>query len=122
MHAGSGSDLENNDANGNVVWNYSPFSNPSRGFRTFVRLDYNSMDTTESSMGFGWSLQASTLTRLGTPLDFPPPGNPTSVTLTDATGGSHILPLNTTVTPNVGASPPDFHSYLPTLASSPPPA
>src|SRR5262249_8483169 len=46
---GSGSVLENNDATGNTVWNYNPFSNPSRGFRTFVRLDYNSMDTTESS-------------------------------------------------------------------------
>jgi len=120
MATGSGSGLENNDANGNVVWNYSPFSNPSNGFRTFVRLDYNSMDTSESSMGFGWSLQASTLTRLGTPLDFHPPGNPTSVTLTDANGGSHVFTLNTTVTPNVWTSPPGFHYYLQQLASCDP--
>src|SRR5216683_2451639 len=120
MPTGSGSDLENNDANGHVVWNYSPFSNPSRGFRTFVRLDYNSMDTSESSMGFGWSLQASTLTRLGTPLDFHPPGNPNSVTLTDANGGSHVFTLNTTVTPNVWTSPPGFHYYLQPLASCDP--
>ncbi|HEX9030339.1 MAG TPA: DNRLRE domain-containing protein, partial [Streptosporangiaceae bacterium] len=120
MATGSGSMLENNDANGNVVWNYSPFSNPSNGFRTFVRLDYNSMDTTESSMGFGWSLQTSTLTRLGTPLDFHPPGNPNSVTLTDANGGSHVFTLNTTVTPNVWTSPPGFHYYLQQLASCDP--
>ena len=120
MATGSGSELDNNDANGNVVWNYSPFSNPSNGFRTFVRLDYNSMDTTESSMGFGWSLQASTLTRLGTPLDFHPPGNPTSVTLTDANGGSHVFTLNTSVTPNVWTSPPGFHYYLQQLASCDP--
>src|SRR5262249_13537899 len=100
MATGAGAELDNNDANGNVVWNYSPFSNPSNGFRTFARLDYNSMDTSESSMGFGWSLQASTLTRLGAPLDFQPPGNPTSVTLTDANGGSHVFTLNTSVTPN----------------------
>jgi RHS repeat-associated protein len=120
MPTGSGSQLESNDANGNVVWNYSPFSNPSNGFRTFVRLDYNSMDTSESSMGFGWSLQASTLTRLGTPLDFHPAGNPTSVTLTDANGGSHVFTLNTTVTPNVWTSPPGFHYYLQQLASCDP--
>jgi YD repeat-containing protein len=120
MPTGSGSQLENNAANGNVVWNYSPFSNPSNGFRTFVRLDYNSMDTSESSMGFGWSLQASTLTRLGTPLDFHPAGNPTSVTLTDANGGSHVFTLNTAVTPNVWTSPPGFHYYLQQLASCDP--
>src|SRR5260370_5379625 len=120
MHAGSGSDLENNDANGNVVWNYSPFSNPSRGFRTFVRLDERSLDTAESSMGSGWSLKASTLPRLGTPLDFDPPGNPNSVTLTDANGGSHVFTLNTTVTPNVWTSPPGFHYYLQPLASCDP--
>ena len=39
MATGAGSELDNNDANGNVVWNYSPFSNPSNGFSTFVRLE-----------------------------------------------------------------------------------
>src|SRR5262249_62126597 len=49
---GSGSSLLNNDDNGNVVWNYNAFSNPSRGFQTFVRISYNSMDTSSSAMGF----------------------------------------------------------------------
>jgi RHS repeat-associated protein len=107
---GSGSVLEANDATGNVVWNYNPFSNPSNGFRTFVRLDYNSMDTTESSMGFGWSLQASTLTRVGTPLDFHPRQNPTTVTLTDGNGGSHTFTWNSTS--NQWQSPVGFHYFL----------
>jgi RHS repeat-associated protein len=113
---GSGSVLENNDTTGNVVWNYNPFSNPSNGFQTFVRLDYNSMDTSESSMGFGWSLQASTLTRLGTPLDFH--GNyaaPSTVTLTDGNGGSHDFTgctAATQTTPGSCTSPPGFHYFL----------
>ena len=107
---GSGGTLLNNDATGNVDWNYNAFSNPSRGFQTFVRLDYNSMDTTESSMGFGWSLQASTLQRLGTPLDFHPPGNPTSVTLTDGDGTTHTFTWNSTT--STWVAPPGLHYYL----------
>src|SRR5262249_18610436 len=45
VNTGSGSALLNNADNGNVVWTYNAFSHPSRGFRTFVRLSYNSMDT-----------------------------------------------------------------------------
>jgi RHS repeat-associated protein len=112
---GSGSVLENNDATGNTVWNYNPFSNPSRGFQTFVRLDYNSMDTSESSMGFGWSLQASTLTRLGTPLDFHPKSNPTTITLTDGNGGSHAFTWNSSN--GTWTSPPGFHYYLQSYAA-----
>jgi RHS repeat-associated protein len=113
---GSGSVLENNDTTGNVVWNYNPFSNPSNGFQTFVRLDYNSMDTSESSMGFGWSLQASTLTRLGTPLDFHGNyDNPSIVTLTDGNGGTHEFTNCTAATqaaPGSCTSPAGFHYYL----------
>ncbi|MGE5156052.1 MAG: DNRLRE domain-containing protein, partial [Betaproteobacteria bacterium] len=84
ISTGSGSAILNNAYAGNTVWNYNAFSNPSRGFRTFVRMSYNSMDTTESSMGFGWSLQASSLMRLGTPLGFlpNPPQNATTAKLT----------------------------------------
>jgi hypothetical protein len=61
-------------------------------------------------MGFGWSLQASTLQRLGTPLDFQPPGNPTSVTLTDGDGTTHTFTWNSTT--STWTSPPGLHYYL----------
>ncbi len=110
VNTGSGSALLNNAANGNVVWSYNPFSNPSRGFDTFVRLDYNSMDTTDSSMGFGWSLQASTLMRLGTPLDFHPNPNPTTITLTDGDGTSHWFTWDAPA--SQWLSPPGLHYFL----------
>jgi RHS repeat-associated protein len=106
---GSGGSLLNNDDAGNAVWQYNAFSNPSRGFQTFVRMAYNSMDTSESSMGFGWSLQASTLQRLGTPLDFLPNKNPTTVKLTDGDGTSHLFTKNPDGT---WQSPPGVHYYL----------
>jgi hypothetical protein len=97
VNNGSGASLLNNADAGNVVWNYNAFSNPSRGFQTFVRLSYNSMDTSESSMGFGWSLQASSLMRLGTPLDFQPNiANATTVKLTDGDGTGHLFTWNAT--------------------------
>lgn len=113
---GGGTSLLNNDATGNVVWNDNVFSNPSRGFQTFVRLDYNSMDTSESAMGFGWSLQTSTLQRLGTPLDFQPPGNPRSVTLTDGDGTTHTFTLDTAT--NSWVSPPGLHYLLQNVGAS----
>jgi hypothetical protein len=112
MSTGAGSALLNNDATGNVVWSYNAFSNPSVGFATFLRLAYNSMDTSDSSMGFGWSLQASTLMRLGTPLDFHP--NPqsqsTTATLTDGDGTTHTFTRTDANSPWV--SPPGFHYFL----------
>jgi len=110
VNTGSGSALLNNAANGNVVWSYNAFSNPSRGFATFVRLAYNSMDTSDSSMGFGWSLQASSLMRLGTPLDFHPNPNPTTITLTDGDGTSHWFTWNSST--SQWLSPPGMHYYL----------
>lgn len=110
VNTGSGSALLNNACNGNAVWSYNPFSNPSRGFATFVRLAYNSMDTTDSSMGSGWSLQASTLMRLGTPLDFHPNPAPTTITLTDGDGTSHWFTWNSAT--SQWLSPPGVHYYL----------
>jgi RHS repeat-associated protein len=118
VNTGSGSALLNNAAGGNTVWSYNAFSNPSRGFRTFVRLAYNSMDTTESSMGFGWSLQASTLMRLGTPLDFLPNPHPTTVKLTDGDGTSHLFTYNSTT--GQWLSPPGVHEYLQQVADCSP--
>jgi len=107
---GSGTALLNNADAGNTVWSYNAFSNPSRGFATFVRLAYNSMDTSNSAMGFGWSLQASTLMRLGTPLDFHPNPSPTTVTLTDGDGTGHLFTFNSST--GQWQSPPGVHEYL----------
>jgi RHS repeat-associated protein len=90
-NTGAGTAVLGNLASGNAVWSYDAFSNPSRGLATFVRLAYNSLDTSDSSMGFGWSLQASSVMRLGSPLDFHPNPNPTRVTLTDGDGTSHFF-------------------------------
>ncbi|MER6354763.1 DNRLRE domain-containing protein [Streptomyces sp. NPDC001634] len=112
---GAGSALYTNDSSGNTVWNYNAFSNPSRGFATFARMSYNSLDTTDSTLGYGWSLQTSTPTRLGTPLDFHPNPNPTEVTMTDGDGTSHVWTWNSST--STWTSPPGVHLYLQQLAS-----
>ena len=54
---------------------------PVAGPATFVRLAYNSMDTSDTVAGYGWSLQATSVMRLGSPLDFHPNAErPTKVT------------------------------------------
>ncbi|MEQ4207913.1 DNRLRE domain-containing protein [Actinopolymorpha sp. B9G3] len=88
---GAGSAMLVNNAAGNAVWSYDAFSNPSRGLNTFLRLAYNSLDTSDTMAGFGWSLQPAAPTRLGTPLDFHPNPNPTKVTMTDGDGTSHVF-------------------------------
>lgn len=107
---GSGGTLLTNDDSGNAVWQYNAFSNPSRGFQTFVRMAYNSMDTSSSAIGSGWSLQASTLQRLGTPLDFLPNSHPTTAELTDGDGTSHLFTLDSST--GQWQSPPGVHYYL----------
>ena len=117
VNTSSGSSVLNNLASGNAVWSYNAFSNPSRGFATFVRMAYNSLDTSDSSMGFGWSLEASTVTRLGTPLDFNLPFHPTEITLTDGDGTSHLFVLGQD---GVWRSPPGVHLFLQQLADCDP--
>jgi RHS repeat-associated protein len=117
IDTGSGSSVLNNLASGDAVWSYNAFSNPSRGFATFVRMAYNSLDTSDSSMGFGWSLEASTVTRLGTPLDFNLPFHPTEITLTDGDGTSHLFVLGQD---GVWRSPPGVHLFLQRLADCDP--
>ncbi|MEV4354210.1 DNRLRE domain-containing protein [Nonomuraea sp. NPDC049625] len=91
-NTGAGSTALVNPYAGNVVWNYNAFTNPSRGAQTFVRMTYNSLDTSASSMGYGWSLQTSTLQRLGSQLHLHPPGQPwpEQVRLTDGDGTTHV--------------------------------
>lgn len=95
--SGAGSSVLANLHSGNVVYSYDPLSIPSRGPETFLRLTYNSLDTSDTPGGYGWSLAASTLMRLGTPLEFSPPGQewPTTIKLTDGDGTAHTFTLNT---------------------------
>ncbi|MFG1605155.1 DNRLRE domain-containing protein [Actinoplanes sp. NPDC049265] len=96
QNAGSGSTVMVNQFSGNAVFSYNAFSNPSRGLSTFLRLSYNSQDSSNSYLGYGWSLSTSTVTRLGSPLQFTglDPRWPEKITLTDGDGTSHWFELN----------------------------
>jgi YD repeat-containing protein len=63
-----------------------------------VRLTYNSNDLTSTAAGHGWSVQASTLTRLGRiALDFSQDktgGYPRAVTMIDGDGTAHVYSFN----------------------------
>ncbi|WP_410604236.1 polymorphic toxin-type HINT domain-containing protein [Amycolatopsis sp. lyj-90] len=96
---GAGGAVSVNQFSGNAVWNYDVLTNPSRGLASFLRLSSNSADTSDSYAGSGWSVTSSTLNRLGTPLEFGGllPGLlgwPTTVTLVDGDGTSHVFELN----------------------------
>ncbi|MEV2273045.1 DNRLRE domain-containing protein, partial [Nonomuraea africana] len=95
-NTGAGSTALVNPYAGNLVWNYNAFTNPSRGVQTFVRMTYNSLDTSAASLGYGWSLQTSSLQKLGSQLKFHPPGQkwPDQVRLTDGDGTTHVWTLN----------------------------
>ncbi|WP_326793383.1 DNRLRE domain-containing protein [Streptomyces sp. NBC_00841] len=90
-NTGAGASLMNNLASGNVVWSYNAFNNPGRGLNTFFRLAYNSLDTSDTVSGAGWSMQAAGPIRLGAPLDFHPNPNPTEVRLPDGDGTTHVF-------------------------------
>ncbi|MDX8036021.1 DNRLRE domain-containing protein [Lentzea sp. BCCO 10_0856] len=93
---GAASNVLVNQFAGNTVWSYDAFTNPGRGLNTFVRMTYNSMDTSATSLGQGWSLAASGLTRLGAYLELHPKGqdHPSRITLPDGDGTSHTFELN----------------------------
>ena len=117
-NTGAGSTLMNNLHAGNTVWSYNAFTNPSRGISTFVRMAYNSQDTTDTVAGYGWSLQASSMMRLGTPLDIHPNPNPTTVKLTDGDGTTHTFSWNAAA--GEWSSPKGVHLFLQQLVSCTP--
>ncbi|MFF0558225.1 DNRLRE domain-containing protein [Streptomyces sp. NPDC004266] len=90
-NTGAGSTVMNNTAAGNSVWSYNAFSNPGRGLTTFARFAYNSLDTSDTVSGPGWSFQAAGPVRLGAPLDFRPNPHPTEIRLPDGDGTTHVF-------------------------------
>ncbi|MEU8525465.1 DNRLRE domain-containing protein [Streptomyces sp. NPDC048629] len=90
-NTGAGSSVMNNTASGNSVWQYNAFSNPGRGITTFARLAYNSLDTSDTVLGHGWSGQAAGPIRLGAPLEFHPKPHPTEIRLPDGDGTTHVF-------------------------------
>ncbi|MFC5268522.1 DNRLRE domain-containing protein [Kribbella qitaiheensis] len=93
---GGGSQLLANLYSGNAVWSYDALSNPSIGPSAFVRLAYNSMDGTNPRAGFGFSVQAATLTRLGSDLSVPTGGSVNNLmTFIDGDGTTHTYKLAT---------------------------
>ncbi|MGW0993401.1 golvesin C-terminal-like domain-containing protein, partial [Streptomyces sp. NPDC002523] len=90
-NTGAGASLMNNTASGNSVWSYNAINNPGRGVNTFFRVAYNSLDTSDTVLGHGWSGQAAGPLRLGAPLDFHPNPNPTEVRLPDGDGTTHVF-------------------------------
>jgi RHS repeat-associated protein len=90
-NTGAGSTVMNNLASGNSVWQYNAFANPGRGLNTFARFAYNSLDTSDTVAGHGWSFQAAGPIRLGAPLDFHPNPNPTEIRLPDGDGTTHVF-------------------------------
>nr|WP_326791311.1 DNRLRE domain-containing protein [Streptomyces sp. NBC_00841] len=90
-NTGAGSTVMNNLASGNSVWQYNAFTNPGRGLSTFARFAYNSLDTSDTVSGHGWSFQVSGPIRLGAPLEFHPKPNPTEIRLPDGDGTTHVF-------------------------------
>jgi RHS repeat-associated protein len=90
-NTGAGSTVMNNLASGNSVWSYNAFTNPGRGLTTFARFSYNSLDTSDTVSGAGWSAQLAGPIRLGAALDFHPNPNPTEIRLPDGDGTTHVF-------------------------------
>ncbi|MFE5026856.1 DNRLRE domain-containing protein [Streptomyces sp. NPDC056656] len=109
-NTGAGSTVMNNLASGNTVWSYNAFTNPGRGLNTFARFSYNSLDTSDTVLGAGWSGQAAGPIRLGAPLDFHPNPNPTEIKLPDGDGTTHIFRWDSTN--NVWKAPAGVHYKL----------
>ncbi|MFD7284479.1 DNRLRE domain-containing protein [Streptomyces sp. NPDC059863] len=90
-NTGAGASVMNNLFAGNNVWSYNAFTNPGRGISTFARFTYNSLDTSDTVLGHGWSAQLASPLRLGMGLDFHPNPSPREVTLPDGDGTAHIF-------------------------------
>nr|WTB36335.1 DNRLRE domain-containing protein [Streptomyces sp. NBC_00830] len=92
-NTGAGSTVMTNLSSGNAVWSYNAFNNPGRGLNTFARFSYNSLDTSDTVSGPGWSAQLAGPIRLGAPVDFHPNpnSNATEIRLPDGDGTTHVF-------------------------------
>ncbi|MET9967661.1 DNRLRE domain-containing protein, partial [Streptomyces sp. NPDC006356] len=92
-NTGAGSTVMNNLASGNSVWSYNAFTNPGRGLTTFARFAYNSLDTSDTVSGAGWSAQLAGPIRLGASLEIHPKpnANATEIRLPDGDGTTHVF-------------------------------
>ena len=90
-NTGANSSVMSNMASGNSVWSYDAFANPGRGLGTFARFAYNTLDTSDTVLGHGWSGQLAGPVRLGAPLDFHPNPHPTEIRLPDGDGTTHVF-------------------------------
>ncbi|WP_186315737.1 DNRLRE domain-containing protein [Catellatospora sichuanensis] len=124
-NTGGGGAAMANLHSGNLVWSYNAFTNPSRGLSTFFRMSYNSMDTSDSVAGFGWSAQASSVLRLGTPIDPHPNPHGREVAFTDGDGTTHTFAMTDdrgtpSVLDDVYAHPAGVHLFLQRLVDCKP--
>lgn len=91
---GGGGQFLTNLYQGNAVWSYDAFSNPSLGPSAFLRLAINSQDTTDTGAGYGVSVQPATMTRLGDTLSVPSGGSTSNLmTFVDGDGTTHTYKL-----------------------------
>ncbi len=96
---GAGMSTLTNVANGNMLLHIQPFSSPGRGLSTVVDVTYNSLeDHSESPLGNNFSLNISTLSRWGNPIDIHPnkadevSGHTNRyITFTDGDGTTHTF-------------------------------
>lgn len=122
---GAGMSSATNVANGNMLLSYSPFAEPGKGLSTVLNITYNSLeDHTDSPLGNNFSLQASSPTRFGIPLDIHPQradtvgaGNPSKF-IQFVDGDGTLLRFVAIGSAGVYDAPPGVHLYLREVDSS----
>ncbi|MCA1720794.1 MAG: DNRLRE domain-containing protein, partial [Actinobacteria bacterium] len=118
--AGGGATALTNAASGNMLLRWTPFDEPGRGLASVLDLTYNSLEQhSNSPAGNNVSLALSSLTRLGTPIDFHP-NNADTISgrsnkyaiVTDGDGTALRFDGTTTTAGTTWAPPPGVHLYL----------
>ncbi|SFT04974.1 DNRLRE domain-containing protein [Marininema halotolerans] len=118
---GGGTELVANLFEGNTMFDYTPFANPSKGFDTVPQLTYNSKDFSDSLVGPGWSFALTNMMRLGTPstkegvkLDTDGKVKSGKVSMVDGDGTQYLFTFDTKT--KKFKSPKGTHLYLKLLS------